>query len=502
MKVNEIKKGKKEKIMNFKKCLFNLGSALILTAALTGCTSTNEETESIFNPNQETPIETPSSRNDSLVAYEMMFNYDLLDLFYSYSHSNNELGDFEEYYNAKSFLNDIKGRCSPSFAKVCNMYSHMSDNFTRYFDPLFAAAIMSYLSSSEEVVGMGISVKEEGSDDATVIVVDFVVENSPADKSGLMVGDTIVSIDGTPINSLNAFNKLATGDKGEKVSVNVMRNGSEVSLKVILDAFALPTVFLSYEDSIPVIHITEFTASTVDEDGTYGEFVRVLKKIKDDNEAAIIDLRGNPGGDVDHCNRMSAELLNEGDTIIVDVETNVDSVRRNGEWEYFQKFDTTVYTAEYDGIGKDLYYVFLADSGSASCAEVMLSAITVNKKSPVVGLTTYGKGIGQYVIPTYADGLALITGLQSMDKNGNIYHKVGIVPDFISGDEDEQMAQAIEWAKERKKERRTTGFYGDKSTGHFAKAKALDASIKKFPTNRKELLNQMSGAYRIRKHGK
>lgn len=489
--------------MNFKKNLFCLGSTLALLSTLAACTSTSDNTEPIFNPNQGTITEKPDNENLSEADYELLFNYDLLDLFYSYSHGEfKELDDFEKYYSATRFSTETKSSCTNDYKKICNMFSHMSDPFTRYFDPYYASAIMSYLSSTEEIIGTGIIVKEDIEETDTSIVVDYVVENSPADKSGLMVGDTIVTIDGVTINSSKTFEKMTSGEKGDKITLDIKRGEDTTSLKIVLDVFALPTVLLSFKDSIPVIQITEFTATTVDNDGTYGEFVRTLKKIKDDYKAAIIDLRGNPGGDVDHCNKMSAELLSKGDTIIIDIETTVDSVRRNGEWEYFQAFDTTAYTAEAHGIGKDLYYVFLADSGSASCAEVMLSAITVNKKSPVVGLTTYGKGIGQYVIPTYADGLALITGLQSMDKNGNIYHKVGIVPDFISGDEDEQMAQAIEWAKERKKERRTTGFYGDKSTGHFAKAKALDASIKKFPTNRKEFLNQMSGAYRIRKHGK
>ncbi len=489
--------------MNFKKKIFFLGSALTLISTLAGCTSPSDDTEPIFNPNQSPITERPNNEHHDVNDYELMFNYDLLDLFYFYSHSEyNELGDFEEYYNAKGISSENKGSCTYDYAKVCNMYSHMSDPFTRYFDPFYASAIMTYLSSSEEIVGTGIIIKEDIAESDTSIVIDYIVENSPADKSGLMVGDTIVTIDGVVINSSNAFDKMTTGEKGDKIAINIKRGENSITLKVALDVFALPTVLLSFEDSIPVIQITEFTATTVNDDGTYGEFVRTLKKIKDDYKAAIIDLRGNPGGDVDHCNRMSAELLKKGDTIIVDIETTADSARRNGEWEYFQAFDTTAYIAEVDGIGKDLYYVFLADSGSASCAEVMLSAITVNKKSPVVGLTTYGKGIGQYVIPTYADGLALITGLQSLDKNGDIYHKVGIVPDFVSGDEDEQMAQAIEWAKERKKERRTSGFYGDKSTGHFAKAKALDADVKKFPSSRKELLKQLNGAYKIRKHNK
>ena len=155
------------------------------------------------------------------------------------------------------------------------------------------------------------------------------------------------------------------------------------------------------------------------------------------------------------------------------------------------------YTTTQDGLGKDRYYVFLADSNSASCAERLMSSVTVNKKSPVAGLTTYGKGIGQRVFLTASQGLALITGLQSIDKDGDVFHKVGIVPDFVSGDPDEQMAKALEWAKDGSMVR--TAGYGTTSTNHFAKEKAASLQGSPLPKNRRELLKSLGGATYFRK---
>ncbi len=482
------------------KGVLSVGGAITLAAAFTGCTEPG--TEPIFSPNGGSSSSGEEIYRNTIEYDELTYNYDLLDLYYFYGHKKNELDDFDFYLNAStSSYYDTKSFCTTQFAKICNMYDYMSDPFTRYFDPSYAGRILNMLSETEALVGLGADVKEIKVGDSVKVVVNQVYENGPAELYGLMEGDTVLTVNGYDITSAKVFEAETKGEKGDRISLEVVRNDEIKTINVKIGEYNEPTVYLSFEDSIPVIRITEFTTTTSSANGSYGEFVSALKKIKDTHKAAIIDLRNNPGGDVDQCNRMSAELLSKGDTIIIDVETDVDSSGSGYNKTYFQKFDTTAYTASNDGIGKDLYYVFLANDRSASCAEVMLSAVTVNKKSPLVGQTTYGKGIGQYVIQTnyVAGGLALITGLESMDKDGDIYHKVGIVPDYAITDEEEQMKKALEIAKEAangNEEKRTAG-YGTESTGNFAKAKA-QARVE-FPKTKKELLNQMSGAYKIKK---
>lgn len=503
----------------FKKVLNTCG-AMALATSFIACDKSG--TEPIFGSDEVIPssdqhqnysssrVTSSSSRGSttsSTIKEELEYNYEVLDYFYLYAHKNEglsdqeELGDFSKYSNATTIKNHSKNWCSEEYGLVCNMYADLSDNFTRYFDPSYAEYILQYLTESEATVGIGAEIKIVLDTDTgdTSIIVDQVYENGPSDKAGLMVGDTVVSINGNkPVNNAG-IDKLTSGNDGEKIEFVVQRDGETKTITVTIGEFNSPTVYLSFKDSIPVIKVTEFTSYTVNEGGTYGEFVKALNKIKDDYKAVIIDLRDNPGGDVEHCNNMSAEMLDKGDTIIIDIETNVDSSGSLFNKTYFQKFDTTAYIAEKDGIGKDLYYVFLADSGSASCAEVMLSAGTVNNFSPVVGQTSYGKGIGQFVIMTYHDGLALVTGLRSMDKNGDVYHKYGIVPDYIINDYDKQMEKALEIAKKAAagdKEKRTAG-YGTESTGHFAK-KAMAQKIS-FPKNKKEFLKQLDGAFKFQK---
>ena len=485
--------------MHFKSRLKALGLGITFVAALSGCSSDGDHEGIILPPSGDPTNSSGQSNNGTLIPEELADNYEILDIMYFYAHLNNELSeDIMDYFEAPLQESYGASICTKDYSDVCYMYSKMSDPFTRYYDPNYAPLVLSMLEQSDKQYGVGLEIDSLAIDGQNVMVIDQVYPKSPAEKAGVEQNDTLLTIDNTAPGSLKAANALLSGEKGDSVTVEVKRGSDTLAIKMEINEFITPTVFVSSKESIPVIRITEFTNETVSDSGTYGEFVTALKKTEG-AKSTIIDLRGNPGGDTRQCNSISAELLNEGDIIIIDIETNVDSVISNHQKRYIQVFDTVTYSATQDGIGKDRYYVFLADSTSASCAEVMLSAVTVNKKSPIVGLTSYGKGIGQYLVPTRMEGLALVTGLRSMDKNGDVYHQVGIVPDFESGDAEEQMEKAIEWAKEMKQTRRTEGYYGKESTGHFAmKARAKDSKVS-LPKNRREFLQQLGGKITIKK---
>ena len=193
-------------------------------------------------------------------------------------------------------------------------------------------------------------------------------------------------------------------------------------------------------------------------------------------------MRQNPDGDVDQCNKVSGALLSAGDTIIIDVQSIVDTAVIDGRKKVFQAFDTITDINDHDGIGKDRYYILMASDSSASCAETFLSAVSVNKKTPIVGITSYGKGIGQAVLSKKEgiQGLALITALQGVDKNGESYHDLGIVPDFQIFDPAQQMAKAVELAKEGTFIR--TAGYGTEKLNHFSKAREESSTSKQIPT--------------------
>ncbi len=448
-------------------------------------------TQGCFESKTTKPISGPSSDDeldfDSLTEEERELAYtgSLLSIFYV--NADKELREFE-YYNHQGEKNGFDKRYE--YPDVFYMFSTLSDNYTNYFSPSDADYIMSLLLYSSANVGIGVDMEEvevpqceegeEGECDKTqkVLVFKHVYPKAPADKAGILKGDTLVSIDEVKVNNNSAFIKLATGQIDDSTSIVVKRGEDVITYTVKFQEFLSPTVFVDEVDSIPVITITEYSDTTYMATGTYGEFVEALKETKN-AKSTIIDLRGNPGGSVEQCMNMTAEFLSKNDTIAFMVSHELDTIIDD------RVIDTLTWITEENGYAKDRYLVFLADSGSASCAELMLVGTVSNKKSPVVGLTTYGKGIGQTYIGTYAGGIAGITSMRMFDKNKKIYHRFGIEPDYIEGDPDKAMEIAVQLAKERTAVR--TKEYGSVDTGHFTLAKT-HANAKKL---------ERGGAYKV-----
>lgn len=358
------------------------------------------------------------------------------------------------------------------FPDVSYMYSTLSDNFTNYFSPYIAERILKQLVYSEATAGIGADFQEIIETNCTTdglctnsgtLVFKHVYKNGPADKAGVLKGDTLLTIDGTGPRNEQHFRRLeAVFDAGETVPFAIKRGEDTLNISITFDQYFSPTVFVDMVDSIPVITVSEFTDTTVLVTGTYGEFLDALEETAG-AKSTIIDLRGNPGGTVEHCVNMAAEMLPKNDTIITIISHTIDSLT---EEPYI---DTTTFITEEDGIGAERYYVILADSNSASCAELMVAGVVSNTKSPVVGQTTYGKAIGQSYLETIAGGLTGITSMRLLDKNWGTYQKYGIVPDFEEGDSNKAMQKAVELAKEGTAQRAQG--YGTVDKGHFTLAK-------------------------------
>lgn len=67
------------------------------------------------------------------------------------------------------------------------------------------------------------------------VLVSQVVENSPAEKAGIIAGDVIYSFDDKAIKNGNDFlNKISVKSKGEKIHLGIIRNGKKIRLNVVL----------------------------------------------------------------------------------------------------------------------------------------------------------------------------------------------------------------------------------------------------------------------------
>ena len=132
-------------------------------------------------------------------------------------------------------------------------------------------------------------------------------------------------------------------------------------------------------------------------------------------EAAVVDLRGNPGGQLKAAVRFAEELLPRGATILMVRE-------RDG--------DETVYDSRHDG-STELPLWVLVDRMTASAAEVLAASLQWHARATVIGEPTYGKGSGQILRPT-PEGLIYADAFRCYLPDGTPIDGRGVQPDLVT----------------------------------------------------------------------
>lgn len=405
------------------------------------------------------------------VQAEFLYAYAILDYLYLFAHSDSLEPKVSQWYDrlevpeyyvdiSRDYLSDTLFQYYPSeILDIYMMYDLMNDGYTQYVDPsqLQYDEYMEQFNERETFYNTGIEVTEISTEMDSILVVSQVYLKSAAYQEGVQVGDTIVSMYGAIVNSAVLFDKLSVGEKGTSVPLTIARNenGERVEKKfdLTITPYPEPSVKFHMQDSIAIIEILSFNIeNTPSDSGTYGEFIRALNETQS-AKATVIDIRDNPGGYVDQCEAIAAEMLPKGTNMSIEysVKEDVDT-----DVEDPTIIIDTVYTTE-DGLGKDRYYVFLVTAETGSCAEYLLMTITNNLHSPVVGNTTYGKGSAFTILPTYLEGVAITTVSITYDMNHETFHMVGIKPDVEVNVYDDIPAKGIEIAKEGTM-KRTAGY--------------------------------------------
>lgn len=241
-----------------------------------------------------------------------------------------------------------------------------------------------------------------------------VIEGSPAQDANLRANDLIYEVDGTSTYGLNLTEAVALikGPEGTDVEITLIREGESDYLTLTLTRRRVesPTVeFSMLEDDMAYIQVTEFDDVTVDQ---FADALAMARGSK--AEGIILDLRGNPGGNLDAVVDMCNMILPEGMIVYTeDKYGNRDEYKSDGKHEL------------------ELPLVVLVDMNSASAAEIMAGAIKDHGIGTLVGTTTFGKGIVQQIM-SFRDGSAIkITISAYYTPNGNNIHGIGIVPDVV-----------------------------------------------------------------------
>jgi hypothetical protein len=174
-------------------------------------------------------------------------------------------------------------------------------------------------------------------------------------------------------------------------------------------------------DSVAYIRIGAFT------DDTHQE-LRSLGSAIERSPSLIIDLIGNPGGDLEPCKESVELFLPEGITYL----------HTTYRKDVYETGDTGTVTraAWKTRRGGDIFegkrVVLLVNRGSASSAEIFTAALRDGlgeERCTVIGERTYGKSIGQYVFRLYSGAGLKLTGFRFYRVGGPDWNEWGIIPD-------------------------------------------------------------------------
>ena len=209
------------------------------------------------------------------------------------------------------------------------------------------------------------------------------LENSPAEKAGILSGDRILYADKTklfgrklPTDSL--YNKLK-GEEGSTVLLTVFRKSSNKKLKLTVEREVVPIksvdTYLMLNKTSGYIKINRFA------ENTYDEFRVGLETLKKKGMTTlIIDLRDNGGGYLEKAVEIADEFLKDKELVVF-------TKNRKGT------VDKTFATEE--GIFETGRLYILIDENSASASEILAGAIQDNDRGTIVGRRSFGKGLVQ-----------------------------------------------------------------------------------------------------------
>lgn len=312
----------------------------------------------------------------------------------------------------------------------------LGDPYTVYYNKDETKALME--STSGTFSGVGATLTRDADTKAVTIV--NVYQDSPAEKAGLKAGDILEKVDDHEVGDeeLDTIVSWIKGEKGTEVTLYVLRDGKEETLTATRDTIEAQTVEYEMKDGgIGYIRVSEFDLVT------YDQFKAALDDLEDQGMAGlVIDLRNNPGGNLDVVCNMLKLLLPEG-TIVSTKEKNgkTDEITCDGTNEFKKPL------------------AVLVNQYSASASEIFSGAIQDYGTGKIVGVTTYGKGVVQQLLDL-GDGTCFkVTIAEYYTPSGRSINKKGVEPDIeveyqydeADPKKDNQLDKALETVSEELK---------------------------------------------------
>ena len=312
-----------------------------------------------------------------------------------------------------------------------NAMSGMLTKLDSHAEFLDAEAYENLRAFTEGDVG-DIGIKVNYRPEAGYWVVTEVIDDSPADKKGIAVGDYLHQVDEFKLDEgrqVNDVEQLLTGIAGTQVDIITSKAGRRKHTTTLQRNNSHPQIIeTKLIDGIAIVKLPAF------QNNSREKLLEGLINLNAPISGILLDMRDNPGGVL--TSAVSVASLFMDDTDVVQVQARQNKSR--------------VLSTQGDAILKPLPLVVLQNRYSASAAEVLASSLQVQKRATIIGEVSYGKGSVQSVIPLNDEQAVKLTVANYMTAAGKQIDEIGVEPDVtLSGSENTWEQQALELVKAR-----------------------------------------------------
>lgn len=330
-------------------------------------------------------------------------------------------GENKEEVSLENKISDIKKKLEETYigdidekkmvdGALKGYVSALGDEYTEYLTEDDVTSILEDVNGS--YVGVGLYIAQNTAKNEILVV--GVIEDSPANKAGILVGDVVKKVDDVEYTGeqlTQASNKMK-GNEGTNVKITVNRNNEEINFDIKRETIKFKCVTSEkLENNIGYIKISSFDG------GCAEDFEKAYNELKNQGiQSLVIDLRNNGGGLVDESLKIAEMIVPKGSKMLITKDKDENE---------------KVSISKKDPIITNTPIAILVNGYTASASEILTAAVKENTSAKVIGTQTYGKGIiqGIFLFNDEKTGMK-ITIQEYYTPNHNKLHKIGIKPDI------------------------------------------------------------------------
>lgn len=248
--------------------------------------------------------------------------------------------------------------------------------------------------------GVGLLIEDQDG----AIIVTKVFADTPGEQSGILSGDRILNVDGESVKGfkLDQVSRRLLGTPGTTVSLTMSRENvpAPMTYQLTRATVHVPSVPIAIvlQGGVGYVSLQRFN------DVSSEELARAITRLVDQGaRGLVLDLRGNPGGDVEQSVRVSNLFLPAGEDVV--------SVR-------YRSRPADERRTVVQPIAPDIPLVVLTDSNTASAAEIVAGALQDHDRAVLLGTTSYGKGVVQTLYPLEGGWMLKLTNAKWYTPSG------------------------------------------------------------------------------------